>query len=305
MRKLISAYLFLALALSSVAFAKPSNERGIRRAARVQRICEDFLSDSRYEESRVLLGETRAPIMALKPEKGSIEDRSPGVVAELNRIHDDLFRRKEQIRHDGERPEAIKKMFERYASQLTELRTDHSEPRLYRMLRGIIASASAKADAAGTSTTPLHDLVTGLNSRLWEITVACFFAGEDILLNQRISDLYPEQYAKALENEEELPESRRPNWNRELDIVIKMRDGSWRWIEVKDWQPQSTLSDSSKKSVRIQSRGQDLVRQALGLDIELLLVMKYGTPGLDYLQYRVESQYDDMLFVFPEGMPQY
>jgi hypothetical protein len=273
-------------------------EFGIRRAAHVQHICEDYLSDSRYERSHVLAGRGHAPILALKPEIGSIEDRSPGVVAELIRIRQSLIENREQIERSGESPLAVRQMFEHYLDQLTSLQFDRSEPRLNRLLQKMISSAASRIQS-GTGSTPLKDVVTGFTSKIWELTVACFFAGDEILLNQSLSKLYPEEFKTAMQANG----FQRIDGDRELDIVIKKKDGGWRWIEVKDWGRNNTLMNESKKHVRVQSLGQDRARRALGLDVELLLVMKYGTPGLDYLQYRVESNYDDMLFVFPEGIP--
>lgn len=304
MRGSISAFLFLALTISTSALAA-SNEFGIRRAARVQKICEDFLSDARYEESHVLLGENHAPIMALKPEKNSIEDRDPGVVADLIRIHNNLYNRRDRVRNEGETPEKVRALWNEFIGQLATVQFDHNDPRLQRLLRDSIASM--RLSTVMEPGKDLGGMVSQATSKLWELTVACFFTGEDIVIGKRVRDIYPEQYRKAVaaNGGEKLTGDAAVLWNRELDVVIKMSDGSWRWIEVKDWQPETTLSEKKKKDVQYQSRGQNRARLAVGLDIEMLLVMKYGTPGLDYLEYRVQSQYDDMLFVFPEGMPQY
>lgn len=304
MRRHISVFILLAISVSTSAFAV-QNEYGIRRAARVQRICEDFLSDSRYEESHVLLGKNHPPIMALKPEKGSIEDLDPGVVADLIRVRTTLFNRRDRLRNEGETPEKVRALWNEFIGQLATVQFDHNDPRLQRLLRETIGAM--KLSSVMEPGKELGGMISQASSKLWELTVACFFAGEDIQIGKRVRDIYPEQYREAEASAEgrKLKGDAAVLWNRELDVVIRMRDGSWRWIEVKDWQPETTLSEQKKKDVQYQSRGQNKARVAVGLEIEMLLVMKYGTPGLDYLEYRVESQYDDMLFVFPEGMPQY
>jgi hypothetical protein len=269
------------------------NEFGIRRAARVQHVCEDFLSDIHYEDSDVLVGKGQPPIPSLRPEPGSIEDRTPGVVAELIHIRDGLVNRKFRITHDGPaHPNDIKSMFERVVGELVTLQFEHPEQRLHGLLDDMISYMTTRI-LDDESTTPLDDRVTITASRIWEITVACFFSGEEILLNQRV----PKNAKSRIKNSP-------PDWFREIDIVIKSANGSLRWIEVKDWDQWGSLTNGSKRHVRLQSQGQDVARRALGSNIELLLVMKYGIPGIDYLQYRVESHYDDVMFVFPAGMPE-
>jgi hypothetical protein len=284
-----------ALVVNAFAYAEPA----VRAEKPALDACADYLSDSHYEFSHVLAGNFKPAGWALKPEPGSIEDKRPGVVAQLVQLRYDLLHDKKRAMADGPVPAYRARLIvEKFIERLVKLQYRNPEPRLQALIDGILPFM--KGQMSQTDRSALYPITGHIVSKLWELTVACFFDGQEIRLGQSVAALFPQEYAKESAGRD----LKAPEWTRELDIVIRNWDGSWRWIEVKDWDQHSSISRYSKSGLAVQSLGQDHSRHLLhqyGHKINLMLVLKYGVPEKELREYRQRLHYDGILFVYPEG----
>lgn len=285
----------------------------LRKRAQELGICENYLTAPHYKIDEKTFGQKIKPTLA--PEPGSIEDRSPGLIRELILIRMailDLDKEYFKVKLMGD---TTKSFYERsdyleFPKQLEKFRKNlelhfnkHSaEPRLLPLL----TSSQQKFEVLVTSfdnnqkpsIAAIKTRMQILTSGIWEIIVACLFAGEKIYLDKYVSELYPEEF-EALK----LGRSKRPQYDRELDIAILNKDGSWRWIEVKDWNPKSAANEDSRQSLYVQANAQNETRQLFPQKkIQLDLVMKYGPSLEDYLLLAVETQFNNIYFIFPDGL---
>lgn len=238
-----------------------------------------------------------SPLRAVRPAKGSLEARNPGVILALVEVRAAAIAADERFLEFGNRTK-LKSDLESVAAKLKALRTRFELGAVFgegvsnlvklitRMNQSVVASA--KKDA-------IESELFSLESHIWELAVASLFGGHRLLLNQRLSDLYPAEF-KKMDREE------RRRIDREIDIAVFKEDGTWEWIEVKDWSLESSMRIDSQDRLFKQGVNQSSAREAFGnLRINLVLVMKYSLPDDVFSIYRSNTKYDQFVFLFPDA----
>lgn len=189
-------------------------------------------------------------------------------------------------------------MVERLISRLQKTLVYYNEPRLQSIMgRALEHIEGLKGEIrSGTNAEILRQIL----SKMWELTIACFFDGEEIRLGARVSELFPDQFNKAVKGQNFV--LKRSGWTREIDIAVLNWNRTWRWIEVKDWAQYDSTQNRGRDAIISQSHGQHGARELLpGWEIEISLVLKYGLPSSDLEQYKERSRFDHILFAFPGG----
>lgn len=260
-------------------------------------ICEDYLSEPYYSVNGAFQQRIKP---TLTPEPGSIESRHPGIISELIEIRkklidlDRIFQ-KSYLGFGGPSPftpgyrdgvifslQELKALLERYQEDLQVAEFAAHLISNWQSYKNLLESGDhIKAYAA-------NERMQKIISAFWEFIVACTFYGEEIHVNKTVSQFLPKEFAAL-----KVPRKERPKIDREVDIAIRKKDGSWRWIEVKDWSPKRMKDGWSIDQLNRQSLGQFEVREMLpDLSIQLEAVLKYGVPIPDYLSLRVGSYFD-------------
>ena len=240
-------------------------------------------------------------------EPGSIEHQNPGVVGKIRLINDSL----NKLASDQERAAArkdnrglkgltaqVRKIVEDFESlkfQIKDQRFLTMHLQLQRELNRYIASFEQAKYERGEMQA-IQSRTHNMTAALWELMVACLFDGEKIYLGQLVEDLVPQDFA-ALGID--------PNdknffyFNREIDIAILQKDGTWRWIEVKNWGYDRSLEPEAMIRLFEQSWGQDNIRRLLGnLKIRLELMMRYELPDETHRTYLEKAAYEQIHFLF-------
>jgi hypothetical protein len=268
-----------------------------RRYANDAGICEDYLTTdaSHYAESTLFGGEEDPAQISLKPEPGSIEDKFPGTVRRLMNINNRLF---------GEIParelwtrEVADEVFERRITDIELVCNSVPDPRLCALKDSLAEHLRYwLPHTRPTLSRPnINEETVRTRAAMWEMIMACFFAGEEIHLNALPSKLFPEQFAQLSSDRE------RYGLDREIDIAVKNADGTWRWIEVKAWSARFNADPNYARSTIKQSIAHDRLREKIKVNAQLILLAKHGFPGIIFLHYKLASKFDQILFAFPMG----
>jgi hypothetical protein len=270
----------LALSVIASAIVLPANSFADK--------CSDHLVNPNYAYSSLFSTNRDDVKLTMKVEAGSIEAMHPGVIRRLIKIREAIQKSSRTSQNDS-LTEARNFVYAR----LEQLRENVYDKRL----NDLIANSISVIDANRVqfAHAPVGRLFQGLLSTLWELTVACAFSGEEIFLNKSIADIYPNRFQAV----EARLKGRDFKVDREIDLAILSKDGSWRWIEVKDWSPFSSAMRKVQRKLLEQSRKQDAVRRALKLDIKMILLLKYGMPGKELEDLQLNSRHDEIAFVFP------
>jgi hypothetical protein len=286
MRLLCSLILFATAFASPLLFAKKDGEV----ADGPVEVCRKYLASPQYGVSQVF--GNRDPIWSLKAEEGSIETLQRGTVAELYVIRSEF---RSSVFPGGNRFSGMSQVvqaLDRVTRRLVDLRIRKPERRLNENIDHVLNYISNLERNLGAE--PISKTTRLMTATLWELTISCFFNGDEIHLGQRVSELFPREYERD-------KGTQRNGWDREIDVAIENKDGSWRWIEVKDWGQNETMNDTGKATFMVQGRGQNQARRMLnGKKVELLLVLKYGIPAPQMEFYR-RSHYDSVFLAFPAG----
>lgn len=228
-------------------------------------------------------------ITSLRPAPGSLAARDPSVTRSLVDARGSLIVADEHYLEFKDR-DTLSKDLEFVAAKLHALRINS---KLNSSFGEAVYLAEARLKwlgnsiAAGAKENLIESSLHQIEAQIWEIAVATQFRGAQIFLNKRLSELYPQQFKRFTKSE-------RRGVDREIDIAILNEDGSWRWIEVKDWSLESIKKKSSRKQLVKQSYKQLNAAQKLRLfDVELVLVMKYSTMTDVNLQGSVLDDYFD------------
>jgi hypothetical protein len=250
--------------------------------------CSDHLINSNYVHSSLFSSDRGDVKLTMKVEAGSIEAMHPGVIRRLIRIREAVQKQLGASKGDP-LSEARNLAYER----LEQLREDVYDRRLNDLVANSISVIEANGVQFGHGS--VERSVQGILSTLWELTVACAFSGEEIFLNKTIAEIYPDRFRDV----EARLQGRNFKLDREIDVAILSKDGSWRWIEVKDWSVLSNIMRKAQRKLLDQSRKQDAIRHALKLDIKMILLLKYGMSGQQLEDIRLNSRHDEIDFVFP------
>lgn len=279
------ALILIATLASSPAFAK----KDVEDPFKPDPICNEYLTNPRYAVTRFL--DKNAPAWTFRPEAGSIEAIHPGTIAEIHSILYYALREFKNRKRDLATSDIVY-LIENVMRRLVSVRDRHPEPRLYIMIDRVLNFMSGVQQRAGT--TALPNIRADVMSKLWELTMACFFAGERIYLGNLVSELFPDEFKKETD-------FNRRGWGREIDIAVKGRNGTWRWIEVKNWGLNESLREERKVRLQLQGAGVKQARDLLpGQKIETWLLMKFGLPVCDRAVYQ-NCHYDKLYFAYPSG----
>jgi hypothetical protein len=243
---------------------------------------------ARYALTSIFSAKKSDVKLAMKVEAGSIEALHPGVIRRLIQIRERTERLSWPLN-----PGALVEARNLANAELLVLQESVLDRRLSDMIDSTMRLISR--NSVRYSNSPDEQSFQSLLATLWELTMACAFSGEEIFLNKSISEIYSREFPAV----EARLSGRDFKFDREIDIAILGRDGSWRWIEVKDWSPSSNSDRRSHRKVLDQSRAQDAVRRALKLDIKMTLLLKYGMNDRQFEDLRHSSRHDEIRFVFP------
>ncbi len=240
-------------------------------------------------------------ISSLRPAPGSLAARDPAVVTSLVDARSSLIVSDERFLEFQDR-DVLRKDLEFVGGKLRSLRVDLNlkvpfadavflvETRL-RTLRGQIAEDAGRMFIEAN--------LRQIEAQIWEIVIATQFNGAKIFINRRLSELYPRQFQR-------FGRSERYDIDREIDIAILNEDGSWRWIEVKDWSLESLKNESALGKVVKQSYDQLDASKLLGIpNLELVLVLKYSAmrepdlQGSVFDDYYYSTAFQRLIVLFP------
>jgi len=232
------ATILIAMLVSPSAFAKKETESPVRPDP----ICNDYLTNPRYAVTRYL--DREEPSWTLRPEAGSIEAIQPGTIAEVHAVLRYALREFKNRKRDLSTIDIVYAIDE-VKRRLVSVLDRHPEPRLTIMAARVLNFMSGMQQEAASE--PVAVIRADVIAKLWELTMACFFAGERIYLGNVVSELFPEEYKRETD-------FTRRGWGREIDIAIKGRNGTWRWIEVKNWGLSESRRDERKLSLERQGQ---------------------------------------------------
>lgn len=273
--------------------------RDLRSRAKAAGICENYVSSPAYAESRVFMGDDEPTRLSLKPEPGSIEDLYPGTIY---RLIDARLRLLEFIKSlpppETWNSETVMPALLDLALRTSQIADSVPDHRMQMIAADFVSYLKQRTDSFHIQEhhRDIEVQLTMVAASAWEMIIACLFNGEKFYLNRMASQLQQGEFTKM-----NVPSKEKDGFNREIDIAIQKEDGTWRWIEVKDWNVTRAGTPQRVEKVINQSWGQDKLRKKLNLDVEMILVMKYGYPGTTFLHVKLESKFDQILFAFPTG----
>ncbi len=295
------------LGLLTTSFAGPSaqaiwSNALFRFAAQQRGLCTDFLSKGPYSRATSYIESHDQPPLSLTPEPDSIESRSPGTIAELVRLRSAVVKESKSLTTPNLTDETVRITVGRFTRALQGIQDRHADPQLKQILENLAKHFWQRTERVLRSPQPgaiatIPRLFQNFRASLWEVIVACLFAGDEILLNQQVSQVFPE----AFQSGPPISARARRERDREIDIMIKRHDGSWRWIEVKDWDRKTSQDPVTQLKAIDQSIAQNELRKLIQDPVEMILVLKYGLPEMDFIFYKTLAQADQIYFVFPSG----
>lgn len=261
--------------------------------------CPAYLDSIHYSYSKVF--GLRETILSLKPEMGSIEDERPGTVALLTKIHKDLtIEKKEALKAGPIPPDQVARIIDRVVDRLGSLKVRSPDPRLIVLIDDIIPSLLVQRSAAYRR--PIKAVFNTVFSKIWELTIACFFDGERIRIGRSVSQLFPVEFERAKRDTDAVFQHK--VWHRELDVAVERWDGTWHWIETKHWGPGMASLRNSKSEIVHQNVGQNESRYLLRENqIDLSIVFRFGMSDEELSYYQERTDFDHILFAFPDGLP--
>lgn len=290
--------------------------------------CVLSLVGSKYEVSDTFMQKIKPTFVA---ESGSIENKNPGLIRQLLKIRVAILELYKTYRFEFSKAynESVKEALSsgkekatRSDIHLMDRNSVHAllveglnvfirdlkilgskseiDPRFPPLLKNVVGYAQKllQEEIRQPGKPDLEGGMRLITSTMWEMIVACLFDGKEIFLNRKVSELYPSEFAAL-----KFTRAERPKYDRELDITILNDDGSWRWIEVKDWSPENTRNAERLVTLAPQSIAQDNVRKLLSnVRIQLDLMLKFGFSEEDYQLYGRAAKYDHIYYVFPYGI---
>ncbi|NCN39754.1 hypothetical protein GW916_00755 [bacterium] len=292
---------FILLLLCSSALGSESQEGSINQQVVG---CENYLGSGDYERSFTFSNE--GPL-TLKAEQNSIEFLRPGVIAKLIQLRVKLIfmRRFQEARPYG--PSDFEELLTLIQKDLLKVGQFSNDLRMKELVQSFILDAQGKTEGMIRSGSAnggnFSRFINQLTASLWELVVACLFDGEKIFLNKTTKQIYSQDFSSIKErvSMNDLSSLEKNQLDREIDVAIQSSSGTWRWIEVKDWGVKSALDKKTQEKLFRQSQGQNFVRQALGLDIQMFLVLKYGLSRAEFLHYQSMTHFDEIKFIFPRN----
>lgn len=288
------AFLYFSLFVFIPAYAiEPTEE---------QKKCAHYLQSSVYEINDAFL-QSRKP--TFNPEAGSIEAQNPGFIAELIRLRMKILDLNKvfvpsYLLDLQPIPDLSQLQIELglIKKELEQLVQKHSnDHRLASNVQPIYQKIDVLLKPWNSYAGSVRANLDHIRSRFWESIVACVFGGEQIYLGHTLSQVYVTEFTALNFTRVQLQK-----FDREIDIIIQRKDGTWRWIEVKDWGENSVQQSTNRRKLISQSHLQDQARQLLPKHkIQLELMLKYGPSLQDAQYFRKESAFDQIYFIFPAG----
>ncbi len=269
-------------------------------------ICELYLKSSIYKVNSAFQ-QSRKP--TFNPEPESIEDKNPGLIAKLIKIRMGILEIETEFLPNVDSdlystPNflQIPLKLQAFKKDLEELVQQHThDPRIAMIMASLYPRIDLLLSQFDQNRKPFSSSVKAninrITSQFWESIVACLFAGEQLYLGNTISQFLPEEMAAF-----NFTRQQNEKFDREIDLAIKNKDGSWRWIEIKDWGEYSAQQSTNRRKLISQSHLQHRARQLFpNHKIHLELLMKYGVPQKDYEYFSTQTAFDQIYFVFPVG----
>ena len=252
---------------------------------------------------------TEALIFNTPIEHGSIESRYPGTLARLHVMANDMFNlhKAYQATLQYDNSIEIHKISQGLAQiihNFNKIKNYNPDARFQVVHRHFAIELQRFVDDFNKNkSNPKSAAVKSYNfnkisASFWELMASCLFDGEKIFLGMRVGQLahlMPEQF-KNIRSGNSYEE--KFAIIREIDIAILNKDGSWRWIEVKNWGLHSSMHPQSMAKLFQQSEAQDRIRTFLKIPIRFELMMRYQLPQAEYELYLQKSSYERLHFFF-------
>jgi hypothetical protein len=227
--------------------------------------CEDLLASPLYHKAITFSLDERA-VLSLAPESGSIEYAHPGVIRRLLEVRRELNTMRRSV---SQTSEGLVQLIGIFTGKIFSLSTQLGDSRFSAMLVDFASANATKLQMRFRSGTQAEfdRSFARLNATLWELTVACLFGGDEIYLNRRITEL-PGLGVSLLPGGRlsssglEFPDS-------EIDLAV-LREGRWRWIEIKDWNLRTLNNRDSESRLSRQGLTQRAIRETLSHSVELV-----------------------------------
>lgn len=253
--------------------------------------CEERLASVNFHLTTAF---TSKEMLALSPSPGSLENRFPGLVSHLIGFRRKIIGADERFLETNDRTrlaadlKSVAVDFGTFRGEsgknMPEYALDHLEKRLQALQSAVPAGKMPFIEGE----------LRQIESQIWELAVACLVGGEKIFLNKKLSELYPAEFKGLTRAQKQLRD-------REIDIAILRADGSWAWIEVKDWSLKNQRLLPSKEQLFRQSVKQAEVRKTFPhLKIRLVLFIKYALSDKEEAEYREKSKFDELVYLTPE-----
>lgn len=223
----------------------------------------------------------------LKPEPGSLEDVHPGIIKKLMRVREQLYRSRK--RRDWTK-DTVAELSKATISEVRIIESQLSDQRFQYLTQQFTTFIEKMIKGFDRNFDP-ENIVSRIGSTLWELTVACLFSGERIVFLKNLSSFW--EWRSSFEQPP----------NREIDLMI-LKNGRWRWIEIKDWQVEMPLRSDYQDALVAQGQAQRKLRDELkskGVEVDLILLLKFGVPASVHDEILARSGFDDVLYVFPRG----
>lgn len=269
-------------------------------------LCKDYLENPIYKINNAFLQKTKP---TLNPEPGSIEANNPGLIAKLIKNREGILKIEKtfvptwesnlyEVPNFLQIPPTLRQLKQDLTNLLAEY---ESEPRLRYIARPIYEKIDMLVSTFDNNKSPQSAAVkanlTHISSRMWETIVACLFDAEEIYIGKFMSQFLEAEFKSFNFKRQQLERI-----DREIDIAIKNKDGSWRWIEVKDWGEQSVQQSQNRRKLISQSKLQSDARVHFPhLKIQLELALKYGLTIKDAEYFIAQTSYDRMFSILPYG----
>lgn len=269
----------------------------LRAKAKAAGICENYVNSTEYTESKVFMGRDEPTRLSLTPEPGSIEDLHPGTVYRLVEARLSLLEFVKSLPPpETWNSDTVMPAMMKLALDVSEIADSVHDHRMQMIAADFVSYLKQRTDSFHTQEhhRDIEQQLIMVAAGAWEMIIACLFNGEKIYLNRMTSELYQAEFTKVAQKDRDVI-------NREIDIAIQKTDGTWRWIEVKDWHQSRATTVKRVDKVINQSLRQNRLREKLNLNVEMTLVMKYGYPGTTFLYVKLHSKFDQILFAFPTG----
>lgn len=251
--------------------------------------CYKALTSPTYAQSNMLRQGNRSLLFTIQPEPGSLEDLYPGLVDRIKQIA--LIFVKGQAEGPAV-PVKLQQMLDQKHEALEQLKSIVHDIRFHRLVADLKAPSrhTLRALKPNFYQPDFHKAIGSEVSRLWEAIIACLFDGDEVIVGRRAYELPIPRFAQKSDA-----------FGVEIDVAIR-KGSHWRWIEFKNWKPEAIHNAEYAVKLTQQAERQNNIRNYFredGVEIELILLLRYGTTQGVHDEILERTGYDQLLFIFP------